>query len=129
MTGLLVPFDQILDALSQKLNSLTGRQLDDKAREFLYSIIDLDQQRSDKVDAVQFSKFWHLYYVMLKIVLHPGVKPLFRDGFVHGFVSATLSTKLLVDAGQEGTAIIRFSTSRPGCLVITCMSFSPLFAL
>jgi hypothetical protein len=44
--------------------------------------------------------------------------------FIHGFVGNSLATKWIVDLKKDNTFIIRFSTTRPGCLVITCMSLS-----
>lgn len=49
--------------------------------------------------------------------------------FIHGFVGNSLATKWIVDLKKENTFVIRFSTSRPGCLVITCtFSLSPNYS-
>jgi hypothetical protein len=46
--------------------------------------------------------------------------PLYRDEFIHGFIGNSLATKWIVDLKREDTFVMRFSTTKPGCLVITC---------
>jgi hypothetical protein len=76
-----VPFSQILDTLAEKLEATTTRKMDLRSREFLGSVIDV--LPDDSIDITQFSKFWSWYYTTGRIIQHTGVRPLFRDGFVH----------------------------------------------
>lgn len=54
----------------------------------------------------------------LIIVLDRATK--YRRRFIHGFIGNSLATKWIVDLKREDTFVVRFSTTKPGCLVITC---------
>jgi hypothetical protein len=77
-----VPFLQILATLGEKLEATTSRKIDAKSQDFLASVIDILPE--DSIDITQFSKFWSWYYTTGRVIQHPGVRPLFRDGFVCG---------------------------------------------
>lgn len=119
-----VPFREIANGLAAKLTFSTSRVLDEKAKEFLASVIEVEVD--SKIDISQFGKFFNWFYTTGRVIHHPGVLPLFRDGFIDGFISATACTKLLVDGQAEDNFIIRFSSSKPGCLVITCLHAAQL---
>jgi hypothetical protein len=83
-----------------------------------------------------FADFWDWYYQTERIILHKKVLhllmilipittqllPLWKVGFVQGFVSKEEATELLKQQKQEGTCIVRFS-SQPGSLAIDCYAF------
>jgi serine/threonine protein kinase len=114
-----VSFRSILDSLGGKFHHSTGRILDERSKEFLASVI--EEELDSQIDISQFAKFFNWFHTTGRVIHHPCVLPLFRDSVIDGFISATTCTKLLVDQQAEGNFIIRFSSSKPGCLVITCL--------
>jgi serine/threonine protein kinase len=113
-----VPLSLIGASVNARLKAKTGRALQARELQFLASIIGVDVDANIRFE--EFVEFWSWYYPTEHLILHPGVLPLFRDRFIHGFVGNSLATKWIVDLRKDNTFIIRFSTTRPGCLVITC---------
>jgi hypothetical protein len=113
---LTVPCTLIARLIAERLHALTGKALDDSAKEMLCSVCNL--QSSSRMNLEQFAALWKWYSITEHMIIHPLILPHFQDGFIYGFISAELALQLL--GNKEGQLIIRFSGTKPGCLVIMC---------
>jgi hypothetical protein len=116
VTKLTVPCEVIVNLIAQRASHLTGKPMDNDSKEFLCSVMNLSATARISID--QFGALWRWYSITEHMLLHPLILPHFQDGFIHGFITSDLALQMLGE--KEGHLIIRFSGTKPGCLVIMC---------
>lgn len=116
VTQLTVPCTTIVGLIAQRVFHLSGIVLEDSGKEFLASVANLSL--SQRMSIEQFAQIWKWYSNTEHMLLHPLILPHFQAGFIHGFITAEAALARLT--GTEENLIIRFSGTKPGCLVIMC---------
>lgn len=66
-----------------------------------------------------FADFWRWFEATDVLLRNPKILPLFRVGFIKGFISSEKARRFLRRRNIDGTFVIRFSRSSPGNLSIT----------
>lgn len=116
VTKLTVPCTMITGLIAERVDKLSGKVLDEAASEFLCSVANLSPNSSMSIE--HFAVIWKWYSITEHMLLHSLILPHFQDGFIKGFITAEYALHLL--GVKEGQLIIRFSGTKPGCLVIMC---------
>ena len=116
VTQLTVPCSMIVGLIAQRVFHLTGINLEEPAKEFLASVANLTLAQRMTIE--QFAHLWKWYSNTEHMILHPLILSHFQAGFIHGFITAEQALQHL--SGTEDNLIIRFSGTKPGCLVIMC---------
>ncbi|XP_049848484.1 LIM domain kinase 2-like [Schistocerca gregaria] len=115
---LRVPAARVFDLIEKRLQRQMGRCLDELGKQFLSKVMKV-QGKNPPIDIKDFSRLWKWVSVFERSIRHRTVLPLFRYGFIHGFVYSRTARQLLLNHGVDGTFIIHSSSSQPDSLIVS----------
>eukprot|EP01102_Stenamoeba_stenopodia_P007246 TRINITY_DN201_c0_g1_i2.p1 TRINITY_DN201_c0_g1~~TRINITY_DN201_c0_g1_i2.p1 ORF type:complete len:609 (-),score=63.70 TRINITY_DN201_c0_g1_i2:165-1991(-) len=126
---------KLVDKLDMYISKTTSVVLDFDHKEFLFQLLSNCSQPEamlsthnlsqflhtswGKVDLHSFGEFWRWFESCDSLLRNAKILPLWRIGFVKGFISSDKCRKLLKRRAVDGSFFIRFSRSSPGNLAIT----------
>mmetsp|Transcript_34369 Transcript_34369/g.86279 ORF Transcript_34369/g.86279 Transcript_34369/m.86279 type:complete len:769 (+) Transcript_34369:194-2500(+) len=109
---------KVVDVLARRIHDKTKVTLEPYQREFLLEVVVQYADDEEHLSLFSFSDLYEWFIEIEKTLTSTLVLPLWRVGFVHGFISKGGALSLLSN-GQPNSCIVRLSVSRPGEFVVT----------
>jgi len=132
-----LPSTSVINSLDEYLITKLGKGLDFDQKEFIAELVCVDtsaQKALHNVSTVNlssimknawgrvqldsFAQFWIWFRAVFLVLKHPKILPLWKAGFIHGFVSSEKGKRLLSRKRQAGCFILRFSRRSGGYLIL-----------
>jgi len=113
------PIHDVITGISQHLKQLLKIELDAAQCQYLQQILGKEAHNS-QVSIIAFGNFWKWWSKLLELIRK--YLNVIKKKLILGFISPQEAEKILLETKLADSFVVRFSTSVPGSLVLTCYS-------